>query len=135
MILKTRMQIFSTGSATFSALFVLQMLSLSLSELDMPLTIALLCFAITLPLSLTHVLIVFFHSDYDRHPIGNAWYLLPFWVIYAFAMLIGAVAVFWHFNPWIGIVFFFSTVVSAFGFGAWDARIKTLNKEDRENLD
>ncbi len=114
------------GLIGLSAFAIVQIASTPKTSLDIYLTVAIIFFAVSLPLLVLGILISYFKENYkktfEEPKIIDL--ILNIGVVFCF---FGIISLFWHFEKNIAIMFICSSAIAALAFLYWDKKIKALN--------
>jgi hypothetical protein len=113
------------GAATLGLCLLAFVQLLTVSELDLPLSVAMSCFAVVIPMLTARLSFLDFE---DKHEFRTAcWYDDAFAVLPQIIAGIGITAAFWHFSWWIGAIFAVCAIASLCAALHYDITHDTLN--------
>jgi hypothetical protein len=101
---------------------------ITLVTLDTALSLALSCFAVSLPFSVISIAIDYFSLQFKYDLQGSDEFCTAVLIIPAIGVPVGIASIFWHFDYRIGILFIASSLASIILFTIWDTKIKIVNR-------
>ncbi|HYH66969.1 MAG TPA: hypothetical protein VD866_19900 [Urbifossiella sp.] len=105
---------------------LVQLLTVKSNELDIPLTVALSCFAVAIPLLTARIVILEIEEELEYTQLF--WYETMF-IVAILPAFAGVAAGFWHFDWWLGAIFLVSSVVAMATVAHFQSVIEELNRK------
>ena len=122
-----RRKLFSGGLLAFSSVALIQMIALN--SVDETLSLALACFAISLPFSVIGVVICYFGEQFKYEMEKSDELYVTVFLVSGVSVIVATIAIFWHFASWIALLFMVSILLAYVLFTSWDKKIKSLNED------